>query len=148
MNDIEGLEGEEFVMTVELGKVREMARATGLSDYVDVVAAGDSSPPTFLTTQRNWQTGSADTWRLAGLHERLMLHAEQEYVFHGPPPPVGARLRCRSQITKEWHKDANSGKRLHFVEMTTWFRGADGSLIAEARMTGVEVLSDGGGGPR
>jgi len=68
------------------------------------------------------------------------MHAEQEYVFHGPPPRAGTRLVCRSRIESVFHKEGRRGGRLTFAVMVTEFRDATtGALVAEARMTGVET---------
>jgi hypothetical protein len=68
------------------------------------------------------------------------MHAEQEYVFHGPPPRAGTRLSCRSRIERVFHKEGRRGGRLTFAVMVTEFRdAATGRLVAEARMTGVET---------
>jgi hydroxyacyl-ACP dehydratase HTD2-like protein with hotdog domain len=67
------------------------------------------------------------------------MHAEQEYVFHGPPPRAGTRLTCRSRIAEMYDKQGKRGGTLTFVVMVTEFRDASGKLVAEARMTAVET---------
>jgi hydroxyacyl-ACP dehydratase HTD2-like protein with hotdog domain len=67
------------------------------------------------------------------------MHAEQEYVFYGPPPRAGTRLRCQSRIAEIYDKQGRRGGTLTFVVMVTEFRDAGGKLVAEARMTGVET---------
>ncbi len=66
------------------------------------------------------------------------MHAEQEYVFHGPPPRAGDTLSARSKVTRIWDKTSRSGRVLTFVEMITEFRDDTGRLVAEAILTGVE----------
>jgi hypothetical protein len=76
------------------------------------------------------------------------MHAEQEYVFHGPPPRAGTRLVCRSRIESVFHKDGRRGGKLTFAVMVTEFRDATtGMLVAEARMTGVETAKPPEGQP-
>lgn len=67
------------------------------------------------------------------------MHAEQEYVFHGPPPRAGDRLFAKSRITDIWEKPSRSAGTLTFVKMVTEFRDEHGTLRAEAILTGVET---------
>ena len=67
------------------------------------------------------------------------MHAEQEYVFHGPPPRAGDRLFARSRITDITEKTSRSGRVLTFVKMVTEFHDVEGTLRAEAILTGVET---------
>jgi len=67
------------------------------------------------------------------------MHAEQEYVFHGPPPRAGTRLTCRSRIAEMYDKQGKRGGTLTFVVMVTEFRDPSGKLVAEAKMTAVET---------
>src|SRR4051794_27245903 len=83
--DAIGSVGATFVMDVERGKILEFARATGSRNPAYVDAERPVAPATFLTTQLMWQGGEADALYLAELDFTRSLHAEQEYVFHGPP---------------------------------------------------------------
>lgn len=125
-----GAVGEPFELVVERGKLDEMARA---------VHAERSPVPTFLTTMFHWERmwPGSNPWHKVGMSEELGMHAEQEYVFHGPPPAEGARLTCRSRIAEIYEKQGKSGT-LTFVVMITEFRDASGALVAEAKLTGVE----------
>lgn len=125
-----GAVGEPFELIVERGKLDEMARAVG---------AERSPVPTFLTTIFHWErmVPGSNPWHRVGMSEELGMHAEQEYLFHGPPPAEGARLTCRSRIAEIYEKQGKRGA-LTFVVMVTEFRDASGVLVAEARMTGVE----------
>lgn len=137
--DAVGRSGAPFTMDVERGKIREFARATASSDPAYLDHPAPPVPPTFLTTQFFWQDGDADAWRLVEMNQRRGLHAEQEYVFHGPPPVAGTRLSCRSTITEMFEKQGKRGGTMTFVVMVTEFRDETGKLVAEARMTGVET---------
>ncbi len=57
-------------------------------------------PPTFLTTMFFWEreVPGSNPWDQVKLDQTRGMHAEQEYVFHGPPPRAGARLTCQSRI--------------------------------------------------
>ena len=67
------------------------------------------------------------------------MHAEQEFVFHGPPPRAGVRLTAQSRIERVFDKQGTRGGTLTFAVMLTEFRDEHGALVAEARMTGVET---------
>ncbi len=137
-----GAEGSAFEMDVERGKIREFARATLSSNPAYLEGEHPVSPPTFLTTTFFWeeQTPGSNPWPLVHLDPNRGMHAEQEYVFHGPPPRAGTRLVCRSRIESVFHKEGRRGGRLTFAVMVTEFRDATtGALVAEARMTGVET---------
>lgn len=126
-------------MDVERGKIREFARATGsrnagyLEDEQPVV------PPTFLATQLFWQGDEPDLLQYADVDLQRGLHAEQEYVFHGPPPRAGARLTFTTTIADIYEKQGRRGGAMTFVVMVTEFRDPSGRLVAEARNTVVET---------
>ena len=127
-----GATGTPFVLEVERGKLQEFARAT-------YGTATDASPPTFLTTAFHWQSGDSDPWDRVKMDPSRGLHAEQEFVFHGPPPKAGDRLIGTSRITEIYDKTRSSGGTLTFVVMVTEFRDEAGTLVAEAKLTGVET---------
>ncbi|GLY24627.1 MaoC family dehydratase N-terminal domain-containing protein [Micromonospora sp. NBRC 101691] len=134
-----GRTGGEFPMVVELGKIREFAAATGSENPAYRTADRPVSPATFLTTAAFWHTDDSDPWPHVRMNPRRGLHAEQEFVFHGPPPAAGDRLVCRSRIADVYQKTSRRGGTLTFAVMVTEFRDADGRLVAEARSTGVET---------
>ena len=55
------------------------------------------APPTFLTTMFFWEEGvaGANPWHHVKLDQKRGMHAEQEYVYFGPPPRAGAKLTDR-----------------------------------------------------
>ena len=134
-----GAEGVPFEMHVEAGKIAEFAEAIKAQSPAH---HGEAAvvPATFLTTQFFWEerVPGANPWQLAGMSQERGMHAEQEYVFHGPPPRAGERLTATSRITAITEKTSRSGTVLVFVKMVTEFRDADGTLRAEAVLTGVE----------
>lgn len=137
-----GAEGTPFELCVERGKIREFARATLSSHPAYCEQPQPVSPPTFLTTMFFWeeQAPGSNPWHLVQLDPQRGMHAEQEYVFFGPPPRAGTVLDCRSRIERVFHKEGRRGGRLTFAVMVTEFRDrATGKLVAEARMTGVET---------
>ncbi|MGN9910131.1 FAS1-like dehydratase domain-containing protein [Phytohabitans sp. LJ34] len=133
-----GATGTPFTMPVERGKIREFARATGSTNPAYLDEPAPVAPPTFLTTAAFWQEGDADPWRAVAMDQSRGLHAEQEYVFHGPPPRAGDVLTGTSRIVDVYQKRGRSGT-LTFAVMVTEFRDHSGRLVAEARLTGVET---------
>jgi len=136
-----GREGPIFELDVERGKVREFARAVRATDPAFLDGEHPISPPTFLTTMFFWEKDvqGANPWHAVQMDERRGMHAEQEYIFHGPPPRAGTRLYCRSRITEIFEKQGRRGGTLTFAVMVTEFRDVDGNLVAEAKLTGVET---------
>ena len=99
-------------------------------------------PPTFLTTMFFWEerTPGSNPWHLVKLDPKRGMHAEQEYVFHGPPPRAGTRLTCRSR-DRERVPQGGPPRREADVrgDGDRVPRRSTGALVAEARMTGVET---------
>ena len=134
-----------FTMDIERGKIREFARATGAKHAAYLDAERPVVPPTFLATQAFWQPEEAEPWVLAGLDTSKGLHAEQEYVFYGPPPRASARLTCQTSISESFQKQRQQdGAELIFVVAVTTFHDEQGRLVAQARATAVEVHPDQG----
>lgn len=138
-SDALGAEGTPFELDVERGKVREFAVATGSQNPAYLEGENPTMPPTFLTTQRFWQTATSNPWELVEFSPSRGLHAEQEFTFHGPPPKAGTRLSGVSKITNIFEKEGRRGGTMTFVEMVTEYRDETGALVAEAKMTGVET---------
>jgi hypothetical protein len=133
-----GATGTPFTMPIERGKIREFALATASTNPAYLEDAAPVMPPTFLTTAAFWQDGDADPWRAVAMDQSRGLHAEQEYVFHGPPPHAGDVLTGTSRIAEIYQKQGRRGGTLTFAVMVTEFRDPSGRLVAEARLTGVE----------
>lgn len=134
-----GKVGEPFVVEVERGKIREFARAIFSDDPAYLSDERPVSPPTFLTTAVFWQEGDADPWPAVETDVARSLHAEQEFVLHGPPPRAGTRLTAQSRIDQMYDKQGRRGGSMTFVVMVTEFRDDTGRLVAESRMTSVET---------
>jgi N-terminal half of MaoC dehydratase len=134
-----GRTGEPFELDLERGKIREFARATR-SANPDYLSAGNPViPATFLTTMAFWAGPESDPWSAVRMDLTRGLHAEQEFVFHGPPPRAGTRLTAVSRVTEMYTKQGRRGGALTFAVMVTEFRDAAGRLVAEAKLTGVET---------
>lgn len=138
--EAEGKVGAPFELVVERGKIHEFARATH-AKHPDYYTSEPVSPPTFLTTMFFWEELVPDSnpWSLVQMSQKRGMHAEQEYVFHGPPPKAGTVLQCSSRIETIYEKQGRKGGTLTFAVMLTEFRDSSGKLVAEARLTGVET---------
>jgi hypothetical protein len=137
-----GKEGVPFELDVERGKIREFARATLSTNAAYMTGEHPISPPTFLTTMSFWEehVAGSNPWHAVKLDRQRGMHAEQEYVFFGPPPRAGTKLIGKSRIEKVFGKEGKRGGKMTFAIMVTEFRdAATGALVAEARMTGVET---------
>ena len=136
-----GITGTEFELDIERGKVREFARAVHAQHPQHLKSEEAVTPPTFLTTMAFWEqdVDASNPWDRVKMDTKRGMHAEQEYIFHGPPPKAGDRLKCQSRIEKIFEKQGRRGGTLTFVVMVTEFRDPTGKLVAEARLTGVET---------
>jgi len=136
----EGVVGAPFEVVIERGKIHEFARATQAQDPA-YFTPEPIAPPTFLTTMFFWEAliEGSNPWPLVKMSREPGMHAEQSYVFHGPPPKAGTRLVAQSRIDRIYEKASREGGVLTFVEMVTEFRDGAGELVAEARMTAVET---------
>ena len=135
-----GAEGQPFEIHVERGKIFEFARAVLSEDPAHFNGTAPVIPPTFLSTTLFWEehVEGANPWAQVAMSEERGMHAEQEYLFHGPPPRAGDRLTATSRVTEIYDKQSRSGAVLTFVKMVTEFRDDAGTLVAEAILTGVE----------
>ncbi len=135
-----GTVGAAYPVDVERGKCREFARSV---HAVHPAFYGEDpvSAPTFLTTTFHWErdVAGASVWDRVKMSNERGMHAEQEYIFHGPPPVAGTRLVAQSRIDEIFTKQGRRGGELTFAVMITEFRDMDGKLVAEAKMTGVET---------
>jgi hypothetical protein len=134
-----GRTGEPFELPLERGKIREFARATFSADPAYLDDPQPVIPPTFLVTMAFWSGPGTDPWEHVRMDQSRGLHAEQEFVFHGPPPRAGTTLTAQSRIEEITSKPGRRGGTLTFVTMVTEFRDAAGTLVAEAKLTGVET---------
>jgi hypothetical protein len=47
---------------------------------------------------QEWAGAATNPWDAVELDQKRGMHAEQEYVFHGPPPRAGTTLTAQSRI--------------------------------------------------
>ncbi len=140
--ELVGRTGQPFRMRVELGKARELAKATrsNTTPPMDGADGAALAPPIFLVTMGFWQQPEANPLRGAGIDLARVLHGEQEFVFHGPPIAVGDVLDGLSRIDKVYEKAGRRGGSMTFYEVLTEFR-RDGELAAESRSTLIETAA-------
>jgi hypothetical protein len=129
-------------MRVELGKVREFARAVNWPNPEELDDSA-SVLPTFLSTQEFWHGEDADPLAMAGVDVSRGLHAEQEFVFPEGPPRVGSRLVCTTRIEEVYEKTGRRGGSMTFMVAVTEFKDERGHVVGESRLTIVELEGDG-----
>jgi hypothetical protein len=126
-------------MPLEYGKVREFARATQ-SRNAAYAGADAVVPATFLTHARlAWEPREQGQIEALGFDMRRILHGEEEYVFHGPPPSVGQTLTVETRTDARWEKEGKRGGTMRFARIVNEFRDASGRLVAEQRSVIVET---------
>lgn len=138
-----GTRGREFEVVVEQGKIAEFA---AVMQCADPAYRGPDAivPPTFLASAAQWRPDEARVD--VGFDRRRLLHGEQEYVFHGPPPPAGQRLTAVERVVDRFAKPGRRGGEMRFCVVVTEFRDAGGVLVAEAKGTFVERAAGPEGG--
>ena len=137
---LEGRTGQPFTMAVELGKIREFVRATKSKNPAYDGEVGDAvlTPATFLMTSAFWQRPEHSPLSGVKLNWHRILHGEQEFVFHGPPPRAGDVLIGVARIDKVYEKPGKRGGSMTFLEQVIEYRDGDGQLVAETRSTLIE----------
>lgn len=134
-----GTSGQPFEMSVEAGKIREFARATR-SRNAAYISEQATSPPTFLMAMAFWSGPENAAWGDARPNLARVLHGEQEFIFHGPPPRAGTRLRAVARVDRVFDKQGKRGGSMQFVETVTEFREiGTGELVATCRGTLIET---------
>ena len=131
-----GTRGTEFEMVVERGKIAEFAAAMQ-SQHPAYAGPGAIAPPTFLISSALWAPEGAGVKH--GFDRRRLLHGEQEFVFHGPPPQADQVLTVSEQIVDRYEKPGKRGGMMRFAVVVTEYRDPDGTLVAEARKTLIET---------
>lgn len=130
--------GEPFTIPVELGKIREFARATKSRnpayDGPDAL-----TPATFLMTAVFWSAPGSDPAMALARDRSRVLHGEQEFTFHGTPPRAGDVLTATRRIDRVYEKAGQRGGTMKFADIVTEFRDAGGRLVAESRSTTIET---------
>jgi len=126
-----------FQVTVEPGRLRFFAKATGQADpvYTDEAAAkaaghpGLPVPPTFLFCLEMEAPNPAAIRELLGMDYRKLLHGEQGFTYHAPAY-AGDTLTFSQRIADIYDKKNGA---LEFVVRQTRVANQQGELVAELR---------------
>jgi hypothetical protein len=133
-----GATATAYEVFVERGKISEFAAAMQ-SENPAYQGPEAVVPPTFLASAVRWapEGGRIET----GFERGRLLHGEQEYVFHGPPPRAGDTLIARERLVDRYTKAGKRGGAMSFAVVITEFRSPAGDLVAEARATYIETAA-------
>jgi hypothetical protein len=131
--------GAPFDMVVEVGKIREFARATRSTNPEYLTGDDPVSPVTFLVTSTFWQDPDSPPVVTGFSNYERVLHGAQEFVFFGEPPRAGTRLSVQARPGPTYEKTGRRGGVMKFAEMITEYRDEAGTLVAEARGTVIET---------
>ena len=126
-------------MPIERGKIREFARATRTKH--EAFSGPDAViPPTFLCHARlAWEPAEESPLRELDIDVTKILHGEEEYVFHGPPPRAGQTLTVTARLGDQWEKEGKRGGVMRFANIVNEFRDGDGALVATQTTTLVQT---------
>ncbi len=130
--------GPETVMRVELGKIREFARAVKDGNPVFKDPKACLAPPTFLMTIAHWIDGEGDRRPGIKLDFRRLLHGEQEFEYLKPIRP-GDELRARSRVKEVFEKAGKRGGKMLFIIMEQEFKNQQGEVVAYTRNVAIET---------
>ncbi|HZP40892.1 MAG TPA: MaoC family dehydratase N-terminal domain-containing protein [Candidatus Binatia bacterium] len=133
-----GVWGPEGTMRVELGKIREFAKAVKDPNPVYADEAACVAPPTFLMTVAHWVGDLGATRSAVKLDYRRLLHGEQEFEYLAPIRP-GDVLTFRSRTKEVFEKAGKRGGKMLFVIGETEYRNQRGTVVAYTRSTVIET---------
>jgi acyl dehydratase len=133
-----GVWGPEGTMRVELGKVREFARAVKDDNPVYRDQARSLAPPTFLMTIAHWLGDLGQTRSAVKLDYRRLLHGEQEFEYLRPIRP-GDVLTFRSRTKDVFEKEGKRGGKMLFIIGETEFKNQRGEVVAYSRNTAIQT---------
>ena len=125
-------------MVVEEGKIREFARATRLRSAEHFRPRDPVSPVTFLACCALWMGEENSAWQGVTRDFANILHGEQEFSFHGPPPAAGTELIGLQSIDRTYEKTGARGGAMTFTEVVTRFRKPSSErTVAEMRSVSI-----------
>jgi len=133
-----GVWGAEGTMHVELGKIREFARAVKDDNAAYRDPARCVAPPTFLMTIAHWIGDLGQTRSAVKLDYRRLLHGEQEFEYVRPIRP-GDVLTFRSRTKDVFEKQGKRGGKMLFIIGETEYRNQRGEVVAYTRNTAIET---------
>lgn len=128
-----------YEFPIDRSKIREFARATRTQNPAHEGASAVITP-TFLTHARlAWEPLETSPMLELGFDLGRVLHGEETYEFHGPPPRAGQVLSVTSRLGERWEKEGRRGGTMRFAELINEFRGEDGELVATQVTTVIET---------
>jgi len=133
-----GVWGAEGTMRVELGKIREFARAVKDDNAIYRNETGALAPPTFLMTIAHWLGDMGQTRSAVKLDYRRLLHGEQEFEYVRPIR-AGDVLTFRSRTKDVFEKQGKRGGKMLFIIGETEFKNQRGEVVAYTRNTAIET---------
>lgn len=133
-----GVWGPESTMRIELGKIREFAKAVKDPNPVFFDENQPLAPPTFLMTLAHWIGDLGQTRSAVKLDYRRLLHGEQDFEYVRPIR-AGDVLRFRSRTKEVFEKAGKRGGKMLFVIGETEFRNQAGEVVAYMRNTAIET---------
>jgi len=131
-----GVWGPEATMHVELGKMREFARA--VKDDKAAYLEGTLAPATFLMTLAHWIGDMGQTRSAVKLDFLRLLHGEQEFEYV-KPIRAGDVLRFRSRTKEVFEKQGKRGGKMLFIIGETEFKNQRDEVVAYSRNTVIET---------
>lgn len=133
-----GVWGPPGTLRVELGKIREFARAVK-DPKPEYLQRDDAiAPPTFLMTISHWIGDLGQTRSAVKLDYRRLLHGEQEFEYVRPIR-AGDVLTFRSRTKDVFEKAGKRGGTMLFVIGETEFTNQRGEVVAYMRNTAIET---------
>ncbi len=133
-----GVWGPAATMRVELGKIREFAKAVKDPNAVYADESRCVAPPTFLMTIAHWIGDLGATRTAVKLDFRRLLHGEQDFEYVKPIRP-GDTLTFRSRTKEVFEKEGKRGGTMLFVIGETEFKNQRGEVVAYMRNTAIET---------
>lgn len=128
-----------FEMRVEVGKIREFARATGATDARYFENECPPVPPTFLTTAVFWQPPEMQRpYEAAEMELARVLHGQQRYEYFAPVR-AGDVLSVEIRIDSIETKSGARGGTMRLAHVISEFRDPKGSLVARGTSTTIET---------
>jgi len=131
-----GVWGAPSPMKIELGKIREFARA--VKDDKPAYRDGTLAPATFLMTLAHWIGDMGQTRSAVKLDFLRLLHGEQEFEYV-KPIRAGDVLTFRSRTKDVFEKQGRRGGTMTFVIGETEYRNQHGEVVAYTRNTAIET---------
>lgn len=134
----------DYRVPIELGKVREIARAMKSADPIYLDRDDPPAPAPFFYGAAylwgpTWEQPGDSPLAAVGFDPERVLHAEEEVSFAGPPPRAGTVLRARLRLDSTYEKTNRRGQTLRFAVAVTEFRDEHDALVATSRNTIVEL---------